>query len=384
MRFILISLLLLLSFQAFSQEPDPFDARIDSLMQFHQYNLVIIELSNKTELNPNHQKALAEAQLRSGRLFAALNSYEKLYQVDRNQLYLLKQAGIQEKLDEELEALKIYNQLNQIEPDNAYYWKLTARSAMKNQEYPMALAAYKNALDRQAEDLEVIDELATLLSNMGFPKAADSLLLEGLSIAPKAKFLKKSRLKVLYKLKDYKEIVSISEKLFQEGDSSLMIQKVAGIANYHQENYQTSIELLLTVVEVESKSDFLHYYLGLAYREAGNTRDATKMLEKAIDFGVTDNLGNYYTQLAVGYEEAGEIANAIKAYQAAYKESKNKILLYHLARNYDLFYKDKKVALTYYERYLDEKDTANEYLMNYSEHRIKELKAAVHFESDSF
>lgn len=76
-------------------------------------------------------------------------------------------------------------------------------------------------------------------------------------------------------------------------------------------------------------------------------------------------------------------AEAIKAYQTAYKSSKENILLYHLARNYDLYYKDKKTAVEYYEKYLLTQDSDNVSFMNYSEHRISELKEYIHFDIDT-
>lgn len=193
-------------------------------------------------LDQKTQKQLAEALLIAGSLYQALDSYEKLYSAYCNQHYLLEQASIQEKLNEEAAALKLYIKLNEIAPD--------------------------------------------------------------------ANFLKNSRLKVFYRLRNYEEPIKGSKELFAQDDSGLVIQKVAGIANYHQEEYQKSIKLLTKVGEVESESDYLHYYLGLAFRDSGDKEKAAEDLEKAIELGVTKNLGNYYTQLAVNYEEAGETAKA--------------------------------------------------------------------------
>ncbi len=378
-RFLLISIVILTTaFQTQAQ------SEVDSLMKLHQYDLAIDELEGAVSLDIQGQQKLAEAYLKSGRLYRALDSYKKLYKADSNNSHLLQQAIILEKLDEESEALKVYVKLNGLAPNNAYYWKLTAKSALKNSEYPLSLAAWNAVLERSPNDLEAINKMALLYNKLDQAELADSLLKEGLKLSPESRFLKSSRLKVLYRQRKYAEAVKISEELFAQADSNLVHQKVAGISNYHIENYQKTIDLLSNVIEVETESDLLHYYIGLAYRDSGDKEKAAEYLEKAIELGVTKNLGNYYTQLAVSYEEAGETAKAIQAYKVAYSESKDKVLLYHLARNYDSYYKDKKVALSYYEKYLQEKDTANEYLMNYSKHRIQELKNAAHFENGSF
>jgi tetratricopeptide (TPR) repeat protein len=85
--------------------------------------------------------------------------------------------------------------------------------------------------------------------------------------------------------------------------------------------------------------------------------------------------------LALCFEEQGLLEKSIKSYQIAYKSSKQNILLYHLARNYDLYYKDKSTALSYYERYLAMNDSDHIPLLGYSKKRISELKEIIHFDT---
>jgi hypothetical protein len=80
-------------------------------------------------------------------------------------------------------------------------------------------------------------------------------------------------------------------------------------------------------------------------------------MSRAIESGISENIEVYYSQLARTYEEAKDYKNAIHYYQAAYEKSKTKILLYDLARNYDVYFKDKSTAIAYYKRYLASDDT---------------------------
>lgn len=79
-----------------------------------------------------------------------------------------------------------------------------------------------------------------------------------------------------------------------------------------------------------------------------------------------------YTQLATSYESLKDFKSAIKYYKAAYESSKSDILLYHLARNYDVYYKDKSQAITYYKRYLSSDDTIR-IAREYTRLRLDEL-----------
>ncbi len=385
MRRLFFFLSLLFCFSILSaQESDSLDLKIKELSKEYRYGQLIELLTTKEELSLDQKATLADAQYKSGKYYKALESYKELARLDSNHFYRIRQAMIYSKLDNERLASGIYYHLANDVGDNVYYWKLAGKSAFKSADFNAALRCYSIAYDMEKEDLDLISDFASLLQKMEFQESADTLLREGLRLNPKANFLKRQRVAILYRLKKNKEVVELSEELFQDLDSNLVIQKLAGISNYHEKNFERSIRLLGNVVQIETDSDVLYYYLGLSYREAGKPAQAAQYLEKSIDLAVSNNLSNYYTQLAISYEEDGETAKAIKAYHIAYKDTKDKVLLYHLARNYDILYKDKKVAISYYQKYLEEKDTANEYLMNYSKYRIEELKASVHFESDSF
>lgn len=162
-----------------------------------------------------------------------------------------------------------------------------------------------------------------------------------------------------------------------------MVQKLEGIAQFHLNEFKKCIQRLSNVIKVDEDSEVLHYYVGLSYQEIGNNEEAANYLGKAIELGISENIGNYYTRLAIVKEELGNYQKSIQLYKAAYSETKDKILLYHLARNYDTFYKDKNTALKYYELYLEENDSSNMEYLEYSKDRVNELKVAKHFSLDS-
>lgn len=121
----------------------------------------------------------------------------------------------------------------------------------------------------------------------------------------------------------------------------------------------------------------------MAYQEIGKNEEAANYLTIAIELVITENIGNYCTHLAIVEKELGNYQKSIPYCKAAYSETKEKILLYRLARNYDTFYEDKNTALKYYQLYLKESDSANMEYLEYSKDRIDELKVAKHFSLDS-
>ena len=114
-----------------------------------------------------------------------------------------------------------------------------------------------------------------------------------------------------------------------------------------------------------------------------NAKDRFFPRQKAISIGITDHIATYYSALATVLEENEDYKASIKAYQTAYNYSQSKVILFHLARNYDTYYADKQPALAYYEKYLSHNDTGNMELMYYSQYRASEIRELLHFDFDS-
>ena len=97
--------------------------------------------------------------------------------------------------------------------------------------------------------------------------------------------------------------------------------------------------------------------MGIVSRELGDTPNSIKWFKLAIQRSISKNIEIYYSQLGKNYEDMGDYQGAIQAYRAAYNYSREGIFLYHLARNYDVYYEDKGTALLYYQKYIESDDT---------------------------
>lgn len=84
------------------------------------------------------------------------------------------------------------------------------------------------------------------------------------------------------------------------------------------------------------------------------------------------NLKIYYSELAESFEQLGNYGEAIRALRFGYNYSKDDIFLYKLARNYDIYYKDKTTALLHYQKYLESKDT-NKRIKELARKRMQEM-----------
>lgn len=376
--------LAILSFSSFSQTGTQTS---DSSLYYYQnydFNKVVRLLANDTPRATEKSLMLAKAYQQLGQLEDAQYEYQSALKTDSLNIRLLNNAAAFYTITKQYKySNRLYKKLIELRPRYSFYHKKIGNNYLKSNEILKAIISFQKAVDFNKRDLESSMLLAESLLKIEQLELADSIVNQGLQLFPNNKASLKLALKIAYKRKHYDQLISISDQLFQLKDSSLLTQKLRGIAHYQLKQFTEAEVFLHNVLEVDKKSEVLHYYLGLCYRELKQPKQAEKYLELAIDLGITKNLDNYYLQLAILYEEEGEHEKAIQAYKIAYKKSRDRTLLYHLARNYDVFYKDKSTALDYYTRYLEEEDTINRHYQDYSRYRIQELKVAKHFEIDT-
>jgi tetratricopeptide (TPR) repeat protein len=146
-----------------------------------------------------------------------------------------------------------------------------------------------------------------------------------------------------------------------------------GISYFQLNEFSKTVECMNYLLMSGMKNEWIYYYLGVSYRELNKIPESIDAMTKAIGEGISDSIGIYYSQLAKSYEESKDYKKAIYYYQAAYESSKSNILLYHLARNYDVYFKDKSTAIAYYKRYLATDDTIK-LAREYSKRRLNVLE----------
>lgn len=101
----------------------------------------------------------------------------------------------------------------------------------------------------------------------------------------------------------------------------------------------------------------------------------------AVEKGISENIHSYYVSLGEVFELKGELSKTIKSYQSAYEHSNLNILLYKLARSCDEYYKDKSIAMRYYQRFIDNSKQNNQYT-EFARYRIGQIKEYLHANND--
>lgn len=365
--------LLLLPFITLAQAPTK---EVETLIQNYQFaNALKILQNNYDTLNEKMQQQAGYCHFKLGNFKLAITCYEGALKIDSTDRTTLNQlAQLYSRNNDYAKTLGTYFTLISQDSLNAFYYKQFAFYAAEIGELELAHNYYQKALKINPTDMEARLDYGGILLEVEKFNSLDSIINGGLAFESENKSLLLLKAKSNYQQKKYKETIKTIDKLLVFGDTTLAYARLLGISYFQLKDYKNVIPCMDFIVRTDLKpQDWVYYYLGMCYQHLNELPKSIEYLNTAIEKGISENISVYYTQLGTSYEAHNEPKNAIRAYKAAYESSKSGILLYHLARNYDQFYKDKSQAVSYYRRYLNSDDTIK-VTREYSQKRLDSLE----------
>ena len=117
-----------------------------------------------------------------------------------------------------------------------------------------------------------------------------------------------------------------------------------------QEQYDTAISLLETVIEREKRLTAPYINLAMAYRETGDEKQAEENLLKALAIDQAEPVAN--NELGILYRKQGRFEDAKKAYSNALAEHPDYLpVIKNLGILCDIYMRDPQCALEQFEKY---------------------------------
>lgn len=346
---------------------------VDQLIQEFQFQKALVLL------HPNSDTASMEVLSRRGYCYFrlgdylnAIHDYKEILRSDsthRSTLFQL--AQLYARNNQFNEAEKCFQRLLEQDSTNSFYHKQYGTLAAQAGDKITAVIEFQETVKYNPVDVEGYIQLGNTLLELEQHWLADSILTEATSRirSPQLKLL---LAKAQLEQEKYKACIETTLSLAQR-DTVPAYARLLGISYFELEQYDMVIPWMEYLMKQNFNAEWIYYYTGVSYRETNRPDTAVIFLQKAIDAGISENIHSYYSQLANTYEEQKDFKNAIKFYKAAYETSKANILLYHLARNYDVYYKDKSAAIAYYKKYLNSDDTIK-IAKEYSKYRLDQLE----------
>lgn len=364
-------------FQLFAQQQSveiTFPQDVDNLIRSYQFSKAITLLeASEDSLSADVLQRKGMCYHQMGNYNEAISAYEELVSLDStHQGGLLALGQLYAKEKQYGGSFICYIRLIGMDSLNSYYYKQYGIIAHQAGVVGVAVQNLFKAISLNPTDIESNALLAEILIEGEQPEAAEKLLTKALSLTTSSQLsllLAKAQLAE----KKYRKVIETTGQLIMKGDTLPAYARLMGISYFRLEEYEEAMTWLNFLLQTGMKAEWIYYFVGVSYQHLSKPDSAIIFLNKAVEAGISENIGLYYSQLATSYENVNNFKMAIKYYKAAYEESKSGILLYHLARNYDVFYKDKAQAIAYFKRYLESDDTIK-LAREYSRSRVNELE----------
>ncbi len=330
--------------------------------------------------NMDYLSRIAYCHTQLGRSRDAKLYYSKMLKLDSlNAIAMSSLGALYEKEFNYTRAREFYSRLIEIDTSNSYYFKRNGYLALRVDKPLEALTHFSRAYRLNDKDLEVIDMMCSIYLALGAFEPVEGLLQQGLNLDGKNIKLLQTKARLMQKLKDHEAVVEAIEKTMVQGDTSDYYQMMIGVAYLKIDSVDKAIEHLSAIVKRGEDSEHTHHYLGLAYLEKEALDSSAVHLEKAAEMGISEKMGTYHADLARVKQLQYKYKEAINHFEEAYAYSDDPEHLFHMARNCDLYYKDKRIANKYYQRYLA---TGNEKFKQYTLDRMKQLREIIHFQGN--
>jgi len=373
--------------EALSQIRKNLEVRSDAELYFKQ-GMIYRQLSkplfaersfeNSISLDSTNSKYLAEyADLLTeyGNPYKAVTFYQRAadYSIeDFNLKYKLGRAFM--NIENYQRAYDVFMMIRYKDSTNVVYNKQLGLVALRTGKINQAIEMFESVLEYNPNDfstyVNLISSYLQIKNAVHMVRTVD----RALYFFPENPAILLRGANSLYAFAEYEEAKPFYERYLVRNDSVLDVLKNYGITLYFCKEPEKAISLLETYFYQDPDEAYVNFYLGLAYRDIGNLSRSAEFLEMAVACAQPVYLAEMCHHLGKVYGLNREFELSIKALQKAFNFNTKKVeILCEIAKTYEEFNSDKKLALNYYTQYLKEAgDSAVN--ANYAQERIRIIK----------
>ena len=324
-------------------------------------------LSNFTKASAFFEKAVklkpGEFKLRvllgrsyysAGRLTDADSVLRYAYIIDSTNTLLLRSLGeVYMREHKWIDADEIYYILGKQDSTNSFYFEQQARCDYLLKDIESATINFQIAHRLNPMNENTVMELSRLYMSKEKYMSATRIINDGLKYYPRSPSMWALKGDINYKLKNYPGAITAYQNSIDYGDSSEVNFRNVGVSHFWLTEYDTAIYYLTHAKTLMDSDPAVYYYLGMCYKDQKQYDKAIENFSVAAKLQQNDFLAEVHTQIAASYYAQKKYPEALKYYQDAFRENPDKKeLIFYIAAVYDHYYKDKTIAIKYYQKYL--------------------------------
>ena len=307
-------------------------------------------------LNVEYLAEYADLQAELGNHYKALLFYGKAVDYSNNDLNLKFKLGkAYINIENYQKAFELFLAIQTKDSTNLVYNKQLGLAAMKMGKTDLAVDMFELVLERNPNDLSAYMNLILL-----YLKKKDAVQIvrtadRALYFFPDNPAILLREANALYSIKEYEEARPPFEHYLAQNDPSFDLLENYGITLYFLNEDTIARKIMEQCFTMDPANQFVNYYLGLICKRLADLPRSVEYLNMAIAASQPAYLTEMYHHLGQVFGLQREFKKSIEALQEAYKCNPLRTeILVEIATTYEESDTNKKLALNYYQKYLQE------------------------------
>lgn len=307
-------------------------------------------------LNVRYLAEYADLQTELGNNFKAVRFYQKAVKNSKDDLNLQFRFGRSYmNCDDFQKAFEVFEQIQTKDSNNLVYNKYLGLAANRTGQTDLAIKMFESVLEYNPYDLSTYMNLILL-----YLKKKDAVQIvrtsdRGLYFFPENPAILIREANSLYAIKEYEEARPSFEHYLAQNDSIFDVLENYGISLYFLSEDSIARKIMEQCFTMDPTNQFVNYYLGLICKRLGDLPKSVEYLNMAIAASQPAYLTEMYHHLGQVFGLQREFKKSIEALQKAYQCNPLRTeILVEIATTYEESDINKKLALNYYQKYLQE------------------------------
>lgn len=311
----------------------------------------------------------------SGLKSNALAVFEEIIKKDSSNLLVLNSLGkLYLSKFQPKKAEKIYSYLKRKDSLNPNYPFQLAKAFSNQRKFLKMGQSYLDTYNLDTLHIKSIYELAKFFKKLRYKDSTRLFIDKGLKINNNSINFNQLKANELYFNKNFTEAIKYLSKLDSLNFKSVNTYEMFGMCYYNLKDYDEAEKYFKKALHLEYSNPNIAYRLASLYYDKKNNKLAEIYLMQSIMFSKPD-LDKQYFLLGIIANEKDDLKRAVTYFDKAFKNNfKNHKALFQLALASDAYYKDKKIALKQYQKYLERFKEKDKAMYAFAKIRIGDIK----------
>ncbi len=325
------------------------------LQQSQDYEAAIIYLSAFKDLSPtaDYHSAMGYTYYLSEDFINAQRHFTTALSIDSTDKVATIYIGQMALADNEWKkAIHHLKKLTISNPRQFRFWERVGFAYYRLNEIDSAYNYYAQAYQLNNRSSELLLNFVSTQQRLKKYKEADSLVDHYLSAidATNIKVISK-KTELSYFLPDYPQVIKWGEVLLKDSADVAAPYGYLAFTYLHTGRYKDIAPLVKWLRQENKATAEILYCSALAYTKLKMYDSSNALLDECLSMALQKEAVSYFNAKADNYEEQRNYQKTIAYHDTSYYIFKKPLDLYYAGRIYDKYLKDKKKAVTYYQRF---------------------------------